>query len=222
MCDSSFIVWSDEVLWSPILAWWIDCGCFWQPADIMLPKCVRLTHETLAINSHSSVLSPPSGHLAEAQWELAQQRVEEEVCHTVQWRHTVLSLQCQCESECWQSALKAFCCRKLHQRLMVDGNGWCLVWQDYMLNSPGKEMDLLRVTVKVPGKRPPRAVPTCGPPVGLNGRVKDVQGPEGLSPGQRINMFLHCTPWEDEGKCSQKVNIAPPIPFPWLSEEILQ
>uniref|UniRef100_A0A671Y8M5 ArfGAP with GTPase domain, ankyrin repeat and PH domain 2 n=1 Tax=Sparus aurata TaxID=8175 RepID=A0A671Y8M5_SPAAU len=51
---------------------------------------------------------------------------------------------------------------------------------DYMLNAPGKEMDLLRVTVKVPGKRPPRAVPTCGLPVGLNGRVKDVPGPEGL------------------------------------------
>uniref|UniRef100_A0A3B4ZF68 ArfGAP with GTPase domain, ankyrin repeat and PH domain 2 n=1 Tax=Stegastes partitus TaxID=144197 RepID=A0A3B4ZF68_9TELE len=47
---------------------------------------------------------------------------------------------------------------------------------DYMLNAPGKEMDLLRVTVKVPGKRPPRAVPTCGPPAGLNGRVKDVPG----------------------------------------------
>uniref|UniRef100_A0A4W6F346 ArfGAP with GTPase domain, ankyrin repeat and PH domain 2 n=1 Tax=Lates calcarifer TaxID=8187 RepID=A0A4W6F346_LATCA len=53
---------------------------------------------------------------------------------------------------------------------------------DYMLNTPGKEMDLLRVTVKVPGKRPPRAVPACGPPVGLNGRVKDVPGPEGVSP----------------------------------------
>uniref|UniRef100_A0A668TMH3 Uncharacterized protein n=1 Tax=Oreochromis aureus TaxID=47969 RepID=A0A668TMH3_OREAU len=49
---------------------------------------------------------------------------------------------------------------------------------DYMLNAPGKEMDLLRVTVKVPGKRPPRAVPTCAPPAGLNGRVKDVQGAE--------------------------------------------
>lgn len=48
-----------------------------------------------------------------------------------------------------------------------------------MLNAPGKEMDLLRVTVKVPGKRPPRAVPTCAPPAGLNGRVKDVQGAEG-------------------------------------------
>ncbi|KAF7208537.1 arf-GAP with GTPase, ANK repeat and PH domain-containing protein 1 [Nothobranchius furzeri] len=49
---------------------------------------------------------------------------------------------------------------------------------DYMLNAPGKEMDLLRVTVKVPGKRPPRAVPTSGPPAGLNGRVKDALGPE--------------------------------------------
>uniref|UniRef100_A0A8C5HGY2 Arf-GAP with GTPase, ANK repeat and PH domain-containing protein 1-like n=1 Tax=Gouania willdenowi TaxID=441366 RepID=A0A8C5HGY2_GOUWI len=45
---------------------------------------------------------------------------------------------------------------------------------DYMLNAPSKEMDLLRVTVKVPGKRPPRAVPTAAPPVGLNGRAKDV------------------------------------------------
>ncbi|XP_034022708.1 arf-GAP with GTPase, ANK repeat and PH domain-containing protein 1-like [Thalassophryne amazonica] len=52
---------------------------------------------------------------------------------------------------------------------------------DYMLNVPGKEMDLLRVTVKVPGKRPPRAVPTSGPPAGLNGQVKDVLGPEGVS-----------------------------------------
>ncbi|XP_068450471.1 arf-GAP with GTPase, ANK repeat and PH domain-containing protein 1-like [Clinocottus analis] len=53
---------------------------------------------------------------------------------------------------------------------------------DYMLNAPGKEMDLLRVTVKVPGKRPPRAVPACGLPVGLNGRVKDSPGPEGVNP----------------------------------------
>uniref|UniRef100_A0A3Q3JZL5 Uncharacterized protein n=1 Tax=Monopterus albus TaxID=43700 RepID=A0A3Q3JZL5_MONAL len=64
---------------------------------------------------------------------------------------------------------------------------------DYMLNTPGKEMDLLRVTVKVPGKRPPRAVPACGPPAGLNGRVKDVLGPEGVGPGQRINsLSVHC------------------------------
>lgn len=69
---------------------------------------------------------------------------------------------------------------------------------DYMLNAPGKEMDLLRVTVKVPGKRPPRAVPQTGPGPGpgpgsglgsapgsgtsLNGKTKEPQGPEG--PGQ--------------------------------------
>ncbi|KAM3621918.1 uncharacterized protein V6R79_017846 [Siganus canaliculatus] len=53
---------------------------------------------------------------------------------------------------------------------------------DYMLNAPGKEMDLLRVTVKVPGKRPPRAVPSSGLPAGLNGRLKDTPGPEGVSP----------------------------------------
>ncbi|XP_077582526.1 arf-GAP with GTPase, ANK repeat and PH domain-containing protein 1-like [Stigmatopora nigra] len=52
---------------------------------------------------------------------------------------------------------------------------------DYMLNTPGKEMDLLRVTVKVPGKRPPRAVPAGAPPVGLNGRMKDAQGAEGVN-----------------------------------------
>ncbi|RVE72800.1 hypothetical protein OJAV_G00041250 [Oryzias javanicus] len=58
---------------------------------------------------------------------------------------------------------------------------------EYMLNAPGKEMDLLRVTVKVPGKRPPRAVPTCGPPAGLNGRVKDMLGPEvPVSPGNLL------------------------------------
>ncbi|KAM8873371.1 arf-GAP with GTPase, ANK repeat and PH domain-containing protein 1 isoform 3-T3 [Synchiropus picturatus] len=32
---------------------------------------------------------------------------------------------------------------------------------DYMQNVHGKEIDLLRTTVKVPGKRPPRAVSTC-------------------------------------------------------------
>ena len=82
-----------------------------------------------------------------------------------------------------------------------------------MLNSPGKEMDLLRVTVKVPGKRPPRAVPTCGPPVGLNGRVKDVQGPEGLSPGQRINTFSALYTMRGCGEF-QKVNTAKPILLP--------
>uniref|UniRef100_A0A673W100 ArfGAP with GTPase domain, ankyrin repeat and PH domain 2 n=1 Tax=Salmo trutta TaxID=8032 RepID=A0A673W100_SALTR len=62
---------------------------------------------------------------------------------------------------------------------------------DYMQNVHGKEMDLLRVTVKVPGKRPPRAgaVPSCGPPPGLNDLVKDVQGPEGAIPGSGSNLL---------------------------------
>lgn len=84
---------------------------------------------------------------------------------------------------------KALWCRIGHRWLVVDGSGWCLAWQDYMLNTPGKEMDLLRVTVKVPGKRPPRAAPACGAPAGLNGRVKDVTGPEGFSPGKRVTIF---------------------------------
>uniref|UniRef100_A0A8C5FJ14 Small monomeric GTPase n=1 Tax=Gadus morhua TaxID=8049 RepID=A0A8C5FJ14_GADMO len=53
---------------------------------------------------------------------------------------------------------------------------------DYMLNGPGKEIDLLRVTVKVPGKRPPRAGPPCGPPLGVNGRAKE--GQDVTHPGQ--------------------------------------
>ncbi|CAL8335932.1 unnamed protein product [Lota lota] len=52
---------------------------------------------------------------------------------------------------------------------------------DYMLNGPGKEIDLLRVTVKVPGKRPPRAGPPCAPPLGANGRAKE--GPDVTHPG---------------------------------------
>ncbi|KAM3617732.1 uncharacterized protein V6R79_010354 [Siganus canaliculatus] len=51
---------------------------------------------------------------------------------------------------------------------------------DYTQNVHGKEIDLLRVTVKVPGKRPPRAVAPAGPsPVppasvpGMNGLSKE-------------------------------------------------
>uniref|UniRef100_A0A8B9DQE5 ArfGAP with GTPase domain, ankyrin repeat and PH domain 2 n=1 Tax=Anser cygnoides TaxID=8845 RepID=A0A8B9DQE5_ANSCY len=53
---------------------------------------------------------------------------------------------------------------------------------DYIHSTHGKEMDLLRTTVKVPGKRPPRAISACGPSASINGLVKDVAGgtaPEG-------------------------------------------
>uniref|UniRef100_A0A673AB63 ArfGAP with GTPase domain, ankyrin repeat and PH domain 2 n=1 Tax=Sphaeramia orbicularis TaxID=375764 RepID=A0A673AB63_9TELE len=61
---------------------------------------------------------------------------------------------------------------------------------DYTQNIHGKEIDLLRVTVKVPGKRPPRAVAPAGPsPVpltsvpGLNGLSKEQTTAENTSTG---------------------------------------
>ncbi|KAE8626705.1 hypothetical protein XENTR_v10006718 [Xenopus tropicalis] len=50
---------------------------------------------------------------------------------------------------------------------------------DYLHSTHGKEMDLLRTTVKVPGKRPPIAMSACGPSNSINGLLKDV----GSSPG---------------------------------------
>ncbi|XP_067832599.1 arf-GAP with GTPase, ANK repeat and PH domain-containing protein 1-like isoform X2 [Heptranchias perlo] len=46
---------------------------------------------------------------------------------------------------------------------------------DYMQNIHGKEIDLLRTTVKVPGKRPPRAVSASGASTSLNGLVSSGQ-----------------------------------------------
>ncbi|XP_035376037.1 arf-GAP with GTPase, ANK repeat and PH domain-containing protein 1 isoform X2 [Electrophorus electricus] len=53
---------------------------------------------------------------------------------------------------------------------------------DYMQNVHGKDIDLLHVTVKVPGKRPPRAAPAAGPLPGLNGLGQNRSGPEITSP----------------------------------------
>uniref|UniRef100_A0A8C3NWX2 ArfGAP with GTPase domain, ankyrin repeat and PH domain 2 n=1 Tax=Cyanoderma ruficeps TaxID=181631 RepID=A0A8C3NWX2_9PASS len=44
---------------------------------------------------------------------------------------------------------------------------------DYIHSTHGKEMDLLRTTVKVPGKRPPRAISACGPSASINGLLRD-------------------------------------------------
>lgn len=66
--------------------------------------------------------------------------------------------------------------------------GVFLEFQDYTQNIHGKEIDLLRVTVKVPGKRPPRAVAPAGPsPVppgsGVNGLSKDLTAADSTSTG---------------------------------------
>ncbi|XP_053554842.1 arf-GAP with GTPase, ANK repeat and PH domain-containing protein 1-like isoform X2 [Bombina bombina] len=49
---------------------------------------------------------------------------------------------------------------------------------DYMQNVHGKEIDLLRTTVKVPGKRPPRATSSCAPIASpkTNGLTKELSG----------------------------------------------
>ncbi|XP_047629789.1 arf-GAP with GTPase, ANK repeat and PH domain-containing protein 1 isoform X3 [Phacochoerus africanus] len=59
---------------------------------------------------------------------------------------------------------------------------------DYMQNVHGKEIDLLRTTVKVPGKRPPRATSACAPISSpkTNGLAKDMSS-------------LHVSPNSDTG-----------------------
>uniref|UniRef100_A0A671UK13 Arf-GAP with GTPase, ANK repeat and PH domain-containing protein 3 n=1 Tax=Sparus aurata TaxID=8175 RepID=A0A671UK13_SPAAU len=54
---------------------------------------------------------------------------------------------------------------------------------DYMQNVHGKEIDLLRTTVKIPGKRPPRAVATVAPTASpkTNGLTKDRSAPHSNS-----------------------------------------
>uniref|UniRef100_A0AAY4E5C7 Arf-GAP with GTPase, ANK repeat and PH domain-containing protein 1 n=1 Tax=Denticeps clupeoides TaxID=299321 RepID=A0AAY4E5C7_9TELE len=61
---------------------------------------------------------------------------------------------------------------------------------DYMQNVHGKEVDLLRTTVKVPGKRPPRAVSTCAalPSPKTNGLTKDMSNMQlGQGTGKGLN-----------------------------------
>ncbi|KAL2104238.1 hypothetical protein ACEWY4_001106 [Coilia grayii] len=58
---------------------------------------------------------------------------------------------------------------------------------DYKQNVHGKEISLLRVTVKVPGKRPPRAVTPGGSIPGLNGVIKDGPTSEGITPTASSN-----------------------------------
>lgn len=65
-----------------------------------------------------------------------------------------------------------------------------------MQNIHGKEMDLLRVTVKVPGKRPPRAVAHAGPsaaPIGSGPGVNGLAAADGTSAGAGVDPSLDLT-----------------------------
>lgn len=67
--------------------------------------------------------------------------------------------------------------------------------QDYMQNVHGKEIDLLRTTVKIPGKRPPRAVATVAPTASpkTNGLTKDRSNLQlGIGSTGRIWSSLNC------------------------------
>ncbi|XP_066515555.1 arf-GAP with GTPase, ANK repeat and PH domain-containing protein 2-like isoform X3 [Hoplias malabaricus] len=59
---------------------------------------------------------------------------------------------------------------------------------EYKQNTHCKEMDLLRVTVKVPGKRLHRAAPPSGPAPGVNGLTKDKPPSEGATPSSLLTV----------------------------------
>ncbi|TSL61198.1 Arf-GAP with GTPase, ANK repeat and PH domain-containing protein 1 [Bagarius yarrelli] len=77
---------------------------------------------------------------------------------------------------------------------------------EYKQNTHGKEMDLLRVTVKVPGKRLHRAAPPAGPvpattsTIGVNGLAKDKPAPEGAILLTVDETTASVTPSQDEQK----------------------
>uniref|UniRef100_A0A3B5LNS8 Uncharacterized protein n=1 Tax=Xiphophorus couchianus TaxID=32473 RepID=A0A3B5LNS8_9TELE len=80
---------------------------------------------------------------------------------------------------------------------------------DYMQNVHGKEIDLLRTTVKVPGKRPPRAVSACGagPNQNANGLVKDMSNVQ-LGPTSGHVGCLGCSVCAAKGCWCQSSQIA--------------
>uniref|UniRef100_G3U2F4 Arf-GAP with GTPase, ANK repeat and PH domain-containing protein 2 n=1 Tax=Loxodonta africana TaxID=9785 RepID=G3U2F4_LOXAF len=75
----------------------------------------------------------------------------------------------------------------------LSSNGFLLYHpsvNDYNHSTHGKEMDLLRTTVKVPGKRPPRAISAFGPSASINGLVKDMSTVQmGEGPGEWMQLM---------------------------------
>lgn len=72
-------------------------------------------------------------------------------------------------------------------------------------------MDLLRTTVKVPGKRPPRAISAFGPSASINGLVKDMSTVQmGEGPGEWGPGRVHREGDRDRGRWREE------LVLPWL------
>lgn len=77
-----------------------------------------------------------------------------------------------------------------------------------MQNVHGKEIDLLRTTVKIPGKRPPRAVATVAPTASpkTNGLTKDRSNLQlGIGSTGRIWCSLNCKWLQWRQLCKHKL-----------------
>lgn len=126
MCEGSFIMWSDEVLRSPILAWWIGewvflaagshrdaAMCEMNTRDI----CNKFTLFTFVTSIRASC------------WSAAGTRSTKSGRRSMS--HCPTTAYCPITPvSMWVSVLtehsEALRCRKRCWRLVVDGNGWCL------------------------------------------------------------------------------------------------
>uniref|UniRef100_A0AAR2IQ92 ArfGAP with GTPase domain, ankyrin repeat and PH domain 2 n=1 Tax=Pygocentrus nattereri TaxID=42514 RepID=A0AAR2IQ92_PYGNA len=100
---------------------------------------------------------------------------------------------------------KKFVTLSNHGMLMYHSN-----INEYKQNTHGKEMDLLRVTVKVPGKRLPRAAPPTGPAPGINGLTKDKpsEGFKGGLPLITSSLVNNCCPFLAEEESADFIIIS--------------
>lgn len=95
------------------------------------------------------------------------------------------SQHCQHQTQCPLSSPYSWLLSSSIKALSLPALSTPVPLQDYIHSTHGKEMDLLRTTVKVPGKRPPRAISAFGPSASINGLVKDMSTVQmGEGPGE--------------------------------------
>ncbi|KAL0624963.1 Protein GVQW1 [Plecturocebus cupreus] len=92
---------------------------------------------------------------------------------------------------------------------------------DYMQNVHGKEIDLLRTTVKVPGKRPPRATSACAPISSpkTNGLSKDMSSLHISPNSESLFLLSHLHPIFLKQNSGRAQWLAPIIPALWEAEK---